>query len=71
MMLPVQYHNHKYDFVAVKTLAKLLMEGKIRYFYRTFEKRWVDVYLDPIRGLGGRYSGPDRRHSDIEVSLVV
>ena len=62
MMLPVQYHNQKYDFVNVQTLARLLMESKIRLFYRPFEKRWVDVYRDPIRGLGGAdYSGPDRR----------
>ncbi len=69
MMLPVQYHNHGYDFVTVKTLAKLLMENKIRYFYRPFERRWVDVYLDPIRGIGGNYSGPNRRYSTRRVSL--
>ncbi len=60
-MLPVQYHNHKYDFVTGKTLAWLLMEGKIRYFYRPYERKWVDVYFDPIRGLGRTYSGPNRR----------
>jgi hypothetical protein len=65
MVLPVQYLNQAYDFVTVKTLARLLMEGKIRYFYRPSEKRWIDAYLDPIRGSGGRYSGPERRHLTI------
>ena len=63
-MLPIQYHNHKYDFVTPRTLARLLMESKIRYFYRPSEKRWVDVYFDPIRGLGGAYVGPERRKSN-------
>ncbi len=61
-MLQVQYQNHRYDFVTVQTLTRLLMEGKIRYFYRPSENRWIDVYFDPIRGLGGSYAGPERRH---------
>jgi len=69
MMLHVQYQNHKYDFVHVQTLNRLLRENEIRYFYRPFERRWVDVYLDPIRGLGGIYSGPNRRYSTRRVSL--
>jgi hypothetical protein len=61
MMLHVQYKDFNYDFVDTRTLDRLLEGKRILQFYRPSEKRWVDVYRDPIRGKGGNYSGPDRR----------
>ncbi len=70
MMLYVQYQNNHYDFVNTQTLDRLLAEKEIRQFYRPSEKRWIDVDTDPIRGLGGHYSGPNRRHTNVKLSLV-
>ena len=63
MILHVQYQDNRYGYINAQTLDKLLSVKGIRRFYRPFEKRWVDVYRDPIRGLGGDYWGPDRRQS--------
>ena len=70
MMLHVQYRNNHYDFVNTQTLDRLLAEKEIRKFLRPSEGKWVDVDAGPTRGLGGRYSGPNRRHSNIKLSLV-
>ena len=63
MILHVQYQDYHYDYVNAETLDRLLAANEIRGFYRPSEKRWIDVNCDPIRGSGGRYSGPDRRQS--------
>ena len=62
MMLYVQYQNDRYDFVNAQMLDRLLTAKKVRQFYRPSEKRWIDVSNDPVRGLGGFYLGPNRRH---------
>jgi hypothetical protein len=62
MMLYVQYLDNHYDYVNTRTLDRLIEEKRVRMFYRLSEARWVDVYHDPIRGSGGAYKGPDRRH---------
>ncbi len=61
MLLHVQYQNYRYDFVDTQTLDSLLEQKQIRGFFRPSEKRWVVVSYDPIRGSGGKYSGPERR----------
>ena len=63
MVIHVQYQNYNYDFVDTQTLDRLLARKEIRGFYRPSEERWVDVSCDPVRGSGGKYSGPDRRRS--------
>ena len=63
MILHVQYKDSKYDFVNTRTLDRLLAGKSLRRFYGPSEKRMVNVYRDPIRGMGGHYSGPDRRQS--------
>lgn len=57
----VQYQNLNYDYVGPWFLDRLIAEKSLRRFYRLSEQRWVDVYHDPIRGIGGKYLGPDRR----------
>lgn len=42
-------------------LDKLIGEHKIKRFYRYSEEKWITVGIDPIRGMGGVYAGPDRR----------
>lgn len=63
MLICVQYDNESYSDVDAPTLDTLLLGKTIRQFYRPSEGRWVDVYRDPIRGLGGNYAGPERRQS--------
>jgi hypothetical protein len=67
MLIRVQYQNNLYGIVDGPTLDWLLLGRTIRMFFRPSEQRWVDVYRDPIRGLGGDYSGPDRRQADMAV----
>jgi len=61
MMLYVQFHDNNWDVVDARTLDKLIAGKDLLRFYRRSEQKWVNVYRDPIRGLGGDYSGPDRR----------
>jgi hypothetical protein len=61
MLICVQYLNDRHGDVDGPTLDRLLLGKTLRQFYRPSEDRWVVVYRDPIRGLGGDYRGPDRR----------
>jgi hypothetical protein len=65
MMVHVQYRKrsrrYHHDYVDTLTLQRLIEEKEIRWFYRPSEERWVNIYRDPIRGLGGDYSELDRR----------
>ncbi len=61
MLLHVQYDNDSDGYVDSYTLDNLLLGKTLKQFYRPSEKRWINVYRDPIRGLGGNYSGQDRR----------
>ena len=61
MVLHVQYKDFKYDYVNTHNLDRLLADKSLHRFYRPSEKRMVNVYRDPVRGVGGNYSGPDRR----------
>ena len=63
MMIQVHYKNDHYDFVNTQTLDRLLVGKKILRFRRPSEKRWIDADCRPLRGSGGTYSGPERRHS--------
>ena len=61
MVLHVQYKDFHYDYVNARALDELIADKTLLQIYRPSEKRWVDVYRDPVRGIGGNYSGPDRR----------
>ena len=63
MILHVQYKDFHYEYVDTRTFERLLADKKLRLFYRPSERRWIYVLrdLDPIRGIGGEYVGPDRR----------
>ena len=57
-------------YVDAPTLDRLLLGKTLRQFYRRSEERWVNVYHDPIRGISGDYSGPDRRQSQYDLDIV-
>jgi hypothetical protein len=63
MILHIQYRDFRYDYVDTRTLDRLLEDEGLRRFYRPSEQRWVNVFRDPIRGLGGTYEGVDRRNT--------
>jgi len=60
MLIRVVYENEKYDFVKPFILDELLYLNKIKKFHRI--NGWVDPNIDKIRGTGGYYRGPERRH---------
>jgi hypothetical protein len=61
MVLRVQYHNDKFDYVTETALNTLIVTNGVKKFYRPSEERWITIGIDPIRGMGGPYAGPDRR----------
>ena len=64
MVLRVQYHNNKFDYVSEFALGKLINTNEIKKFYRPSEERWITVGRDAVRGTGGYYTGPDRRQNN-------
>ncbi len=65
MLIKVLYTDNKYDMVKDFVLDELILSDKIIKFYRS--NRWVTVGDGPIRGMGGFYRGPERRHSQSEL----
>jgi hypothetical protein len=64
MVLRVQYHNDKFDYVNDLALDRLITTQEIKKFYRPSEEKWVAIGTDPTRGIGGHYTGPDRRQNN-------
>jgi hypothetical protein len=61
IMVKLRYTIETEGFASRSLLNELIASNKIIQFYRESEKRWVTVGTDPIRGMGGTYSGPERR----------
>jgi hypothetical protein len=59
MLIRVMYFNDKYDMVMPFILDKLIASKKIKKFLRS--EGWATIGLDPVRGIGGSYRGPERR----------
>jgi hypothetical protein len=49
LTIRVQYHNGVYDMVAADSLERLIVNGRIKKFYRYSEKRWITVGTDLTR----------------------
>lgn len=62
--IEIRYQNNNYDIVPDCMLHQLISSRKIKQFYRCSEQRWITVGSDRIRGIGGSYSGPERRMED-------
>ena len=65
-LIRVVYKAKEYDFdyVTSDLLDTLITQDKITHFYRPSEGRWISIRLDPVRGSGGEYPGPERRRTD-------
>lgn len=59
MLIKVIYQNEKFDMVKPSILDELLATGKLKNFFRS--GGWVTIGIDPVRGRGGSYKGPERR----------
>jgi len=61
LLISVLYHDDEQDIAKPYQLDKLISSGKIKKFLRS--SGWITVGVDPIRGMGGSYKGPERRKS--------
>jgi hypothetical protein len=61
MVLHIQYHNNKFDYINSEILDNLIHRRRIKRFYRPSEEKWIVIGLDPIRGNGGDHEGKERR----------
>lgn len=59
MLIRILYLNNNYDMVKLFYLDELIVLRKIKKFLRS--DGWATIGLDPIRGMGGSYNGPERR----------
>jgi len=59
LLIKVMYHDNRYGEIESFKLDKLIALRKIKKFLRS--EGWVTVGVDPIRGMGGSYDGPERR----------
>jgi len=67
-LIQVFYRNDRGAPVDDITLDQLIRSQKIKSFYRPSEERWVDIFVDPVRG-GGHAHGAEglkRRSADKE-----
>ena len=61
MLVRIMYQNGKYDMVKPIIINELISSSKLEKFFRS--GGWVTVGIDPIRGIGGSYEGPERRRA--------
>jgi hypothetical protein len=60
----VVYKSNRYfDYVSGCLLDLLITRDEITHFYRPSERKWISIRFDPVRGIGGRYGGPERRRT--------
>src|SRR5271169_3085666 len=59
MSVMVMYENDVLDTVEPSVVDELISSNKIKKLFRS--EGWVTVGVDPIRGWGGNYKGPERR----------
>ena len=61
--MQVVYQDNKYGMVKPSLLDELITTRKIKQFLRS--EGWATVGIDPMRGTGGYYSGPERRNTPL------
>ena len=63
MLIKIQYHNDKFDYIKPWRLNRLIKANQIKAFCR--RTGWVVIGTDRIRGVGrSNYQGPDRRKKE-------
>jgi len=67
-LIQVLYRNNRGGPVDDITLDELIRLRKVTHFYRPSEERWVDIFVDPVRGRDHRHhaEGSKRRFIDRE-----
>ena len=60
MRILVKYKDLKSGVVRADELQELIQSEKLLAFRRD-DDEWVRIGVDPVRGMGGRYRGPERR----------
>jgi hypothetical protein len=60
MKIPVKFADFRSGVVRSDELQELILTRKIMSFRRD-DDEWVKIGVDPVRGMGGRYRGPERR----------
>ncbi len=63
-------NEYRFDYVASDPLDSLITQDEITHFYRPLERRWINIKLDPVRGSGGGYEGPERRGKDYRTKSI-
>jgi hypothetical protein len=72
MTIRVVYHDNSYDTIPVFILQLGIDCKKIKMFYRSSERRWVTVGLDPVRKPREDYhDGPERRMVNLSSAQLV
>jgi hypothetical protein len=72
MMIRVVYHDNSYDTIPFFILQLGIDCNKIKMFYRSSEKRWVTVGVDPVRKSREDYhAGPERRTVNSSAAQLV
>ncbi|GFE58418.1 hypothetical protein AOG1_22980 [Geobacter sp. AOG1] len=64
MLIRAIYEDYTRGMIKDSYLDNLIRQGKIVGFFRT--GGYVRIGHDPIRGAGGEYRGPERRHRHSE-----
>jgi hypothetical protein len=64
--IQVVYPKDKRGSVDDITLDELIRSQKISHFYRPSEKRWVDIFVDPVRGSGQAHGGEGWKRRDTD-----
>jgi len=65
MLIKVKYPGGKYDEIKPWLLNDLILKGSIESFQRS--TGWVAIGKYNMRGMGGRYKGPDRRQKENQI----
>jgi len=72
MMIRVVYHDNTYDTIPVFILQLGIDCKKIKMFYRSSEKRWITVGVDPVRKAEEYYPDrPERRKANLSTAQLV
>lgn len=61
MMIRIIYQDGRFDYIKILSLISI---KKIEKYYR-YSEGWVTPSINPIRGVGGDYDGPERRMCNI------
>jgi hypothetical protein len=68
MLIRVVYKNDKHDMVKPFFLDSLISENKLKKFLRS--NGWATIGIDRLRGVGGQFSGIERRKNTIHVKKL-